>query len=116
MFGPRTYLIGQIPRGAEPVLFRLDQISNLEILDEPGAPPQDFDLKAFAGRSFGVFQEKPEEVALRFSPEAAPDARNFLFHPGQRLEDNPDGSVTVRFKAGGFLGDEIFHLRGMNLV
>ena len=57
------------------MLFRLDQIFGLEILDEPGAPPPDFDLKAFAEQSFGVFQEPPEEIVLSFAPEAAPDAR-----------------------------------------
>ena len=103
LFGPRAYLIARIPSQAEPVLFRLDQMHKLEILHDPGAPPPDFDLKAFAERSFGVFHETPKEVVLRFSPEAAPDARNFLFHPSQRLEDSPDGSLTVRFKAGGFL-------------
>ncbi len=107
LFGPRTYLVARTANGAKPVLFRLDQILGLEILDEPGAPPPEFDLRAFAEQSFGVFQEPPEEVVLRFAPEAAPDARGFLFHPTQRFEDHPDGSLTVRFKAGGFL--EIAH-------
>src|SRR5208337_3131133 len=107
LFGPRTYLVARTKTQAEPVLFRLDPMHGLEILDEPGAPPPGFDLKAFAELSFGVFQEPPEEVALRFAPEAAPDPRSFLFHPTQRLEDEPDGSLTVRFKAGGLL--EIAH-------
>ena len=75
LFGPRTYLVARTKKGAKPVLFRLDQIVGLEILDEPGAPPPEFDLKAFAGQSFGVFQEPPEEIVLSFAPEAAPDAR-----------------------------------------
>jgi len=89
------------------VLFRLDAIHGLEVLDEPGAPPSDFDLRAYAERSFGVFQEEPLEVVLRFAPSAAPDARAFLFHPTQTLSDEPDGSLTVRFRAGGML--EIAH-------
>ena len=92
---------------ARPVLFRLDEIHDLEVLDEPGAPPPDFDLKAYAERSFGVFQEEPQDVVLRFSPSAAPDARAFLFHPTQSSSDEPDGSLIVRFRSGGFL--EIVH-------
>ncbi len=88
---------------AAPVLFRLDAIHGLEVLDEPGAPPQDFDLRAYAERSFGVFQKEPLEVEFRFAPSAAPDARAFLFHPTQTLSDEPDGSLTVRFRAGGML-------------
>jgi predicted DNA-binding transcriptional regulator YafY len=89
------------------VLFRLDGIHGLEVLDEPGAPPPDFDLGAYAKRSFGVFHEEPLQVAFRFAPSAAPDARAFLFDPTQTLGDEPDGSLTVRFRAGGFL--EIAH-------
>ena len=74
-----------------------------EVLDEPGAPPPDFDLQAYAERSFGVFQEEPQEVVLRFAPAAAPDARAFLFHPTQSLSDEADGSLTVRLRAGGLL-------------
>jgi len=38
----------------------------------------------FAARSFGVFQEQPRRVTLRFSPATAPDAAWFLFHPSLR--------------------------------
>ncbi len=107
LFGPRAFLVARVKSRAGPVLFRLDAIRGLEVLDEPGAPPPDFDLRAYAERSFGVFQEEPLEVVLRFAPSAAPDARAFLFHPTQTLSDEPDGSLTVRFHASGFL--EIAH-------
>ncbi len=81
LFGPRAYLVARVIRRAAPVLFRLDEIFGLEVLEEPGAPPPDFDLSAYAERSFGVFQEEPQDVVLRISPSAAPDARAFLFHP-----------------------------------
>jgi hypothetical protein len=82
-------------------------IRGLEVLDEPGAPPPDFDLSAYAERSFGVFQEEPLDLALRFAPSAAPAARAFLFHPAQTVSDKPEGALTARFRAGGFL--EIAH-------
>ncbi len=103
LFGSRAYLVARAAHRDEPVLFRLDAIHDPKLLDEPGAPPADFDLRAYAERSFGVFQEAPEEVVLRFAPSAAPDARAFLFHPTQRLTDEPGGSLVVRFRAGGFL-------------
>ena len=64
---------------------------------------KNFSLQKFAERSFGVFQEEPFDVVWRFSPEAAADARQFLFHPTQKLEDQHDGSLIVRFHAGGLL-------------
>ena len=40
-------------------------------------------------------------MVLRFDPAVARDASTFLFHPGQSVNANGDGSVTVRFEAGG---------------
>jgi hypothetical protein len=57
-------------------------------------------LRAFCERSFGGFQEKPFNAVWRFSPNAAAGTNTFLFHPIQKLGDQPDGSLIV-FKAGG---------------
>jgi predicted DNA-binding transcriptional regulator YafY len=103
LFAPRFYLLARIKSKAEPVLFRLDRMHDLELTDEPGAPSESFDLEAYASRSFGVFQEEAEEVVLRFHPSAAPDARTYIFHPTQTMIDEGDGSLTVRFRAAGLL-------------
>lgn len=50
-----------------------------------------------------MFQEEPVDVVWKFSPKAAPDAAEFLFHPNQVLEPQSDGSLIVRFRAGGLL-------------
>ncbi len=42
-------------------------------------------------------------MVWRFTPDNAPEARRFLFHPTQQMEDAPDGSLIVRFRAGGML-------------
>ncbi len=86
-------------------LYSLPNIEKVELTDEPFERNPDFSLKEFARQSFGVFQEPTGsfDVAWRFSPTAAPDARDFLFHPGQTTEDQPDGSLIVRFHAAGAL-------------
>ena len=55
--------------------------------------------------AFGSFQNEDEyaEVVWRFAPEAAGHAREFEFHPEQSFEDQPDGSLIVRFNAAGHL-------------
>ena len=103
LFAPRYYLVASIKSKANPALYRLDRIHAIQVMDEPGAPPKNFDLRAYASRSFGVFQEEPADVVLRFSPSAAPDARAYMFHPSQSLAEEADGSLTVRFRAGGLL-------------
>jgi predicted DNA-binding transcriptional regulator YafY len=67
---------------------------------EPG-----FNLQDFANRAFGVFQNEDEfgEVVWRFTPAAAERARSYEFHPTQTIEEQPDGSVLVRFTAAGHL-------------
>jgi predicted DNA-binding transcriptional regulator YafY len=102
LFAPRFYLVARIKSKPEPVLFRLDRMHDLELTDEPGAPPGSFDLDAYASRSFD-FQEEAEDIVLRFDPSAAPDARTYLFHPTHTMIDEADGSLTVRFRAAGLL-------------
>ncbi len=104
--GLRRYLVGRpAGRAAAVRTYRLDKVENLEIVDEGFERPADFDLHEFARRSFGAFFAEQEyaDVVWRFAPEAAAAARGFLFHPDQRLEDQVDGSLIVRFKACGHL-------------
>ena len=101
LYGSRAYLVGRSDWTEEMRYWVLANMSEAALTDESFEFDEDFDLEEFAGRSFGVFQEVPVDVALRFAPEAAADAASFLFHPGQELAHNDDGSLTVRFTAGG---------------
>ncbi|MGI8840339.1 MAG: helix-turn-helix transcriptional regulator [Caulobacteraceae bacterium] len=111
LFGRAWYLVGPQVGTAKPVLWRFDRIGDLELGDPCDGPPAGFSLAAYAARSFGTFQEKREAIILRFSPNAAADARRFLFHPSQRMTEEDDGSLTVRFRAGGLV-ELVRHLIG----
>ncbi len=109
IYGNRAFLVARKDRSEEPRLWRLSGISDARLLEEPFQRDPAFDLQRYARRSFGTFQEKPVRVVLHFNAAAAPDALAFLFHPDQTVEENPDGTVSVRFEAGGL--DEIcWHL------
>ena len=103
MFGRTNYLVAAELGSTEPKSWRLDRIGGLEIMDRTAAPPEDFSLAAFAGRSFGIYHGKIEDVILRVKPQAAEDALRWRFHPNQVLETEADGSVVVRFRASGML-------------
>jgi len=109
LFGRSTFLLARKTRHKEPLLWRLDRIQDLSVTDVPGAPPDDFDLEAFAARSFGIYQEDPSEVVLRFTASAANSARGMHFHVTQQLFELPDGRLEVRFTAGGLL-EMVHHL------
>jgi len=102
LFGSRHYLVARC-RGAAPEmrLFSLSNIEKVRILDEPFVRDPGFSIQKYAERSFGVFQEQPFDVVWRFKPEAAATAKEYLFHPTQTMEAQPDGSLILRFRAGG---------------
>jgi predicted DNA-binding transcriptional regulator YafY len=105
--GSRRYLVAR-PEGdpTGPIrTYRMDAIAGATLTVRGFARPDGFDLQAFANRAFGLFQSDAEfgEVVWRFAPEAADQARGYLFHPGQTTQDLPDGSLMVRFVAAGHL-------------
>jgi predicted DNA-binding transcriptional regulator YafY len=101
LYGGRGWLVAHVEGKPEMRLWRLDRIVSVDLLDRGFPRREDFRLADYAARSFGVFQEPPFDVALRFAPEAADDASRWQFHPTQTLAPGPDGSLTVRFRAGG---------------
>ena len=105
LYGNRPYLVAYSMNSAvrDYRLFSLANIGAIELTEFSFSRRGDFSLAEFARRSFGVFQEEPFDVVWHFKPEAAADAREWIFHPDQTIEDQLDGSVIVRFRAGGAL-------------
>lgn len=101
LYGNRAFLVGRTDQGNKPRLWRLGNISEAQITDEPFEGDPAFDLRRYAERSFGTFQEEPFDVVLHFDADAAQDAKAFQFHPSQTITENSDDSLTVRFRAGG---------------
>jgi predicted DNA-binding transcriptional regulator YafY len=100
LHGGRGWLVAHAEGLPEMRLWRLDRIVSVDLL-ERGFTRQDFDLGSYAARSFGVFQEPQMDVVLRFTPAAADDAEGWQFHHSQRTERMEDGSLLVKFQAGG---------------
>ena len=107
LYGERQhYLVARHADGYDPDNprhFILSRIQNVEILALDFELDKKFSLEKHAARSFGVYQEEPFEVEWLFSPKAAAEAENYIFHPSQEMSRQADGSLTVRFRAGGRL-------------
>ena len=101
LYGNRAFLVGPTNRGKDPRLWRLANVSHARITDEAFEQDPAFNLRRYAERSFGTFQENPIDVVLRLDVEVALDAKAFQFHPSQTIVEDSDGSLTVRFRAGG---------------
>ena len=101
LYGGRGWLVAHVEGLPEMRLWRLDRIASVDLLDRGFQRREDFSLADYATQSFGVFQEEPFDVVLRFVPEAAEDAERWQFHPTQSTTRETDGSLVVRFRAGG---------------
>ncbi|RAK68477.1 helix-turn-helix transcriptional regulator [Phenylobacterium kunshanense] len=102
LFGRSNYLVAEeVGAGTGPRNWRLDRIFDVEVTGSPGAPPADFSLQAYADESFGIYQDDTHDVVLRILPHGREDAVRWRFHARQKVEDQPDGSTIVRFRASG---------------
>ena len=102
VYGANVYLIGVEGDKPDPYVYRLHKVTDIELTEEK-FDKGDFDIKEYANRSFGVYQNEIIKVELRFSKEVAEDVLNYNFHPTQKVKQNDDGTVTVKFKASGEL-------------
>ena len=101
LFGRSNYLVAAEDAGVGPRNWRLDRVFDVEVTGQAGVRPQDFSLQAYADESFGIYQDDTHNVVLKILPHGAEDALRWRFHSNQRIEQQPDGSVIVRFRASG---------------
>lgn len=106
LLGTRRYLVAREKDGDGRMQhFRLDRMSLARLEAASFQRDPDFDFTDHAARAFGSYHADQEygEVVWRFVAKAAAVAREFVFHPTQDMTDEPDGSLTVRFRAAGHL-------------
>ena len=103
IYGQRHYLLAFVPDEGDIRSYAFPYIAGVKETGASFVRDPNFSLAEYAARSFGVFQQEPFDVAWRFTPEAATDAKDFLFHASQAFEEQPDGGLIVRFRAGGLL-------------
>ena len=73
--------------------------------------PEDFDFEAFTRTAFNMIWGETQEVKIRFSASQAPYIRERTWHPSQKIETEPDGSIILTLKVAD-LGEVKFWLIG----
>lgn len=102
LFGQgRQYLLAWSDYQDDLRLFALAGFGRIELTPEVYARPAGFDLQEWLSESFGIWREEPSDVVWRFLPDVADEAAEYVFHPKQTMERQDDGSLIVRFRAGG---------------
>jgi predicted DNA-binding transcriptional regulator YafY len=106
LLGIRQYLIAR-DQGNKRAFrrFRLDRITSANITGQSFARDPDFNLDAYAAKSFGSYHSDAEyqSVIWRFAASAAAAAREFVFHPNQVVTEESDGALTIAFTASGWV-------------
>ena len=102
IYGSRKYLILYNEYVEDLRNYRLANIKSVKILDDCFEKDLSFSIKEYAEQSFGAYQEEPQKVVWRASPKIANDAKGWIFHPTQKIEEQADGSLLITFTAGGF--------------
>lgn len=108
LLGVRRYLVARdTAKGPQAALqhYRVEEIQEAELLPASFDIDPGFSLRKHAEKGFGSYlsEEQFGEVVWRFTPEAAAQARRYVFHPTQTTEEADDGSLIVRFRASGHL-------------
>lgn len=101
LYGNKHYLIAWHTKKKAMCHFDLNNIQAIEVLNEYFNRDPEFSLESFSLQSFGVYQEEPFDVEWLFDKEVAKEAAKYTFHPTQEMISNKDGTLTVKFRAGG---------------
>jgi len=94
-------LIAHCERRDAVLMFKIDRIREATLLDERYRVPADFDLNDYLGMAWGIMRIdhcEPEDVALRFEPEAGHWVAEEQWHKSQHIEELDDGSILFRLK------------------
>jgi predicted DNA-binding transcriptional regulator YafY len=101
IFKGGLYLMGYAHKRNALRTFAAERIIHVEIGKDRFEIPESFKLEDQLQSAFGIVEEQPMKVKIRFSPVVAPTVRDRLWHPSQCVEENDDGSVLLSFEAGG---------------
>jgi predicted DNA-binding transcriptional regulator YafY len=80
------------------LLLNLQRLSKLEVLEELGTIPSEYDPEKLENSAFGIFLGKTlETFKLRFDAFARPYIEERSWHPSQDLVALPDGGAELTF-------------------
>ena len=94
------YVIGFCHLKNEVRIFSFSRIQNIQLTKEHFEIPKDFNAKDYVDKTMGVWlsAKTKYKVKLLFISEIGTFAAEHIWHDGQTVEQNEDGSVVVSFE------------------
>lgn len=99
LYGNKPYLVAYSNNAKEFRYYALHKLNSVQLTNNHFI--NTFSLNEFTKDCFGVYKEKPFEVEWLFNADVAKDVEKYEFHPSQQMIKNKDGTLTVKFFAGG---------------
>jgi proteasome accessory factor B len=81
--------------------FAVDRVLGVTVEPDRFEMPEEYRPSERLSDAFGIVSEEPMAVRVRFSPRVAHAVKGRLWHPSQKMEESPDGTLELSFTAGG---------------
>ncbi len=94
------YLIGYADWFKGVRTFKLERVEGAQLLETRFEAPTPEEASELLRGAWGIIPGESLRVKLRFAPEVSRRVRETLWHPSQRLEEQPDGSLLASFTVG----------------
>jgi len=91
--GHAWYLVAFCHTRNDILMFRTNRIKTLAYTGKTFSYPSDFSLEEYMAKSWQVMKGEETEVLVKFDAKIAPLIKEVNWHPTQRIEDLPDGSI-----------------------
>jgi proteasome accessory factor B len=95
------YLLGFAHNRAAVRTFALERINSVSLGTERFVMQEGYDPDEHFRRAFGIVDEEPFSLRIRFSPAVAHAVGDRTWHPTQTIDRRKDGSLELCFTAGG---------------
>lgn len=91
------YLVGHDHRSKDLRVFAVERINSVSLTNRR-FDPAGFDFEKFSQSAFVMIGGEAQAVEIRFSKQQAPYVRERTWHPSQRIETKPNGSIVLRLR------------------
>lgn len=105
LYGHRHYLIAKDTNDKSTSLkyFSLPKIKDFIITKDYFIRDESINLNKLRKNSFGIYDEKPFNVEIKFKKEVKEIVKEFVFHEDQTVNEHSNGDINIKFKSGGLI-------------
>lgn len=97
------YLLGKAHNRGAMRLFALERICGVEVTRQRFEIPDGYQPEEHFKSSFGLVNDNPMKVRVRFSAEVAHTVRERIWAPDQKFSSDSERRVTIEFEASGLM-------------